>query len=228
MEGEITLFTKNDNDEYVPYTPPSFQESLPENLRENELFKEIADTGQLANKFVELQSSMPQKPEAPEHYTVDVPEGFPLVEEDLNAFKKDAYEMGLTPDQFKGVLGRYFEREKQGIEAYQNDIKKHREESMEALKMEYGDKLDEKVSRAAGFIRAVGEKMGEGKTDEFNKWLDDTKFGDDPMVIRLFALAADLIGEDTLILGNREKESETRPIGQDGKARLRFTSMGDK
>jgi hypothetical protein len=228
MDGDNTLFTQNDTGEYVPYTPPTFQEAMPENLRDNELFKEIADPGQLAEKYVELHASQPQRPENPESYAVEIPEGFPMVEADLNEFKKNAYELGLTGEQFKGVMGRYIERELKLTEQYRNDIKKHREESMDALKMEFGDQHEDKVNRAAGVIKALGEKMGEGKAEEFNKWLDDTKFGDDPMVIRLFAAAAELISEDLLHTGGSGDGDETRPTTPDGKPRLKFPSMGDE
>lgn len=228
MEGEIQLFTLNDNEEYEAYTPPAFQETIPETLRENELFKEITDAGQLAEKLVEFHSALPQKPENPEAYKVEVPENFPIAENDLNDFKKVAYDMGLTAEQFKGLMGHYFERETGLLDKAREEIKTHREESMNALKMEWGDKADEKINRSGSFIRAIGQKMGEGKMEDFVKWLNDTKFGDDPMVIRLFAAAADLISEDTLMTGNREEGGETRPTTQDGKPRLIYPSMGDK
>ena len=227
MGDELQLFTQNDNGEYEAYTPPAFRETIPETLRENELFKEIADTGQLAEKFVELHPARPQRPESPEAYQVEVPENSPVVEEDLNAFKKTAYDMGLTAEQFKGLMGHYFERESRRMESMRNDIKTHREESMNALKMEYGDKADEKIGNSAKFLLAIGDRMGEGKKDKFVEWLNETKFGDDPMVIRLFATAAELISEDTLIQGNREQGSDKRPTTPDGKHRLRFESMGD-
>lgn len=227
MEGESTLFTQNDNGEYEAFTPPTFQETIPETLRENELFKEITDTGQLAEKFVEINSQLPQRPENPEAYKVEVPEGFPLDEGDLNIFKKVAYDLGFTADQFKGLMGHYIERETGLMEKMREQIKTNREESMNALKMEWGDQTDEKVGKSGSFIRTIGEKMGEGKSEEFAKWLDDTKFGDDPMVIRLFATAAELISEDALALGSQENEGEKRPTTPDGKPRLKFESMGD-
>jgi hypothetical protein len=227
MEGETQLFTQNDNGEYEAYTPPAFQETIPETLRENVLFKEITDTGQLAEKLVELHGNLPQRPESPEHYKVEVPESFPVVEGDLNNFKKVAYDMGLTAEQFRGLMGHYFEREMTNMDKMREEIKTHREESMNALKMEYGDATDQKISKAAEFIRTIGGKMGEGKSEEFNRWLDDTKFGDDPMVIRLFAAAAELISEDVVIQRGGDDASEKRPIGSDGKHRLRFKSMGE-
>jgi hypothetical protein len=227
MEGEQTLFTQNDNGEYEAFTPPTFQESIPETLRENNLFKEITDTGQLAEKFAELHSTLPQRPESPEEYKVEVPEDFPVAENDLNNFKKVAYEHGVTNDQFKALMGYYFDRETARMDQMREDIKSHREESMNALKMEYGDKTEEVINKSARFLRAVGEKMGEGKTDEFVKWLNETKFGDDPMVIRLFSAAAKFIGEDVFIQGDGGENPSERPMGNDGKPRLRFQSMGE-
>ncbi len=133
----------------------------------------------------------------------------------------------MTADQFKGVIAAYIAREQRLSDQYKADIEKHKQESMDALKMEYGDNHEATVNKAAEFIRAIGSQMGEGKAEEFSKWLDDTKFGDDPMVIRLFAAAAKLISEDTLHTGEGG-EDDGRPVTDDGKPRLKFKSMGDK
>jgi len=228
MEGEATLFTQDpDTNEYVAYTPPSFQESIPENLREHESLKEIADLGQLAEKHVELFSAQPQRPESPEAYAFGIPEGFPIVEADLNAFKKGAYESGLTQEQFKAVMGHYIERETRLAEQYKADIEAHREESMNQLKMEFGDSAEEKIQKASQFLVGLGEKLGGDNVEKVRAWLDDTKFGDDPMVIRLLSKAAELISEDLFIKGEHRNDGGERPKGVDGEPRLKFTSMGD-
>lgn len=228
MEGETgTLFTQNDTGEYVAYTPPTFQDQLPEGVREHESLKEIADIGQLAEKHIELYSAQPQRPENPDAYQFDIPDGFPIVEEDLSAFKKGAYEFGLTQEQFKGVLGHYIERESRLAEQYRNDIKAHREESMNQLKMEFGDAAEEKIQKASQFLVSLGEKLGEQNMENFRKWLDDTKFGDDPMVIRLLSKAAEFISEDVFTKGGHRTDEDTRPKSMDGGHRLRFKSMGD-
>ena len=227
MEGESTLFTKNDNDEYVPYTPPAFQEMLPETLRENELFKEIADSGQLAQKYLDLHSAQPQKPQSIDAYAYDVPPDIPIVEEDINDFKKIALEIGLPIDHFKRVMDYYFAREKRLIDNFKADESRHREEAEGELKRLFGDRYEAKVQKANVFLDAIGKNLGEEDYGKFRKWLDDTKFGDDPMVIRLLAKASELISEDTFIKGDQRTKEGERPLGTDGQPRLKYKSMGD-
>ncbi len=227
MEGENQLYQKNDTGDFVEFTPPSFQETIPEDLREHESLKEITDVGALTKNYVDLFSSQPTRPENPNAYEVTIPEGFPIIEEDLTAFKQGAYEAGLTQDQFKAVMGHYVERETRLAESYKADILKHREEAEKQLKMEYGDAYEAKTQKASNFLLALGEKLGGENVDAFRKWLDDTKFGDDPMVIRLLSAASELISEDALIKGDNRTPNNERPIGSDGKARLRFESMGE-
>ena len=227
MEGESTLFTKNDNDEYVPYAPPSFQDSIPETLKGNELFKEIADSGQLAQKYFDLFSAQPQKPQSIEAYEYELPKDIPIVEQDFMEFKKLALDLGLPVDQFKRIMDHYMDREKRLMENFKADELKHREESENELKRLFGDKYEATVKRANVFLDAVGKKLGDENYDEFRKWLDDTKFGDDPMVIRLLAKATELISEDTYISGDSTTQTGERPINADGTPRLRFKSMGD-
>lgn len=227
MDGEQVLYSKNDTGEFEEYTPPSFQESIPEDLREHESLKEITDLGTLTKSYIDLHSAQPLRPENPSAYEIAVPEGFPIIEEDLNAFKEAAYETGLTQEQFKGVMNHYLEREKRLADQYRADIEKHREESLKQLKMEYGDAYEAKAKSASDFLLALSEKLGGDKVDAFRKWLDDTKFGDDPMVIRLLATAAELISEDAFIQGDKRLPEGQRPMGQDGKPRLKFNSMGD-
>lgn len=228
MEGESTLFTKNDNDEYVPYTPPAFQESLPEDLRGNELFKEIADSGQLAQKFLELHSAQPTKPQNIDAYSYELPQDFPVIQQDLDEFKKLALEVGMPVEQFKKVMDHYITREKRLADQYNADIEKHREESMTELKKLYGDQFEAKCRSANVFLDAIGRKLGEDGYKNFRSWLDETKFGDDPMVIRLLAKASELISEDSYIdKGGDGTPPKERPKMDDGSPRLTFPSMGD-
>ncbi|NIS52203.1 MAG: hypothetical protein GWN94_14000, partial [Phycisphaerae bacterium] len=213
MDGEQILYSKNDTGEFEEYTPPSFQESIPEDLREHESLKEITDVGSLTKNYVDLYSSQPQRPENPGAYEIAVPEEMPIVEEDLNAFKEAAYETGLTQEQFKGVMNHYLDREKRLADQYRADIERHREESLKQLKMEYGDAYEEKAKSASNFLIALGDRLGGNNVDAFRKWLDDTKFGDDPMVIRLLATAAELISEDAFIKGDRRQPEGERPMG---------------
>jgi DNA-binding transcriptional MerR regulator len=228
MDGEQALFTQNDNGEYVEYTPPAFQELIPETLRDNELFKEIADSGQLAEKYYELHSSQPEKPQSIDAYSYDLPEDFPIIEEDLAAFKNLALELGIPTNNFKKIMDHYVEREKRIADQYNADIDRHRQESEDELKRLFGDRYESKCKSANVFLDAIGKKLGEQDYGKFRKWLDDTKFGDDPMVIRLFAKASELISEDSYITNTEHRTNEgERPKSVDGSPRLRFESMGD-
>lgn len=227
--GELELFTKNDTGDLVAYTPPSFQETLPEDLREHESLKEITDTEQLAKAHIDLVSAQqPTRPESADEYAVEIPENFPIVEDDLKLFKQSAHDLNLTQAQFEGVMKAYLEREIRLAEQYKDDIKAHRESAYSELRQEFGDTADEKLKKAGQILSALGDKLGEGMKDKFAKWMDDTKFGDDPMAIRILAAASEFISEDLWATGEHETGEIERPASADGGHRLKFRSMGDK
>lgn len=219
--GVQTLFTQNDTGEYVTYeppTPPSFKESLPEELREHEYFQGVENTQQLAEAYANARKGMPV---VPEDYSMDFPTDFDVDEEMYNGFKQQAREIGLTQTQFEKIMGFEIGRSQRVTEQMQNDVRQHREQAETALKTEWGEQYDQKIETAKRvFNRFADEKI--------KQMVEDTKFGDNPEVIRFMASIGEVLSEDILIGGNTPTEPTGREVGIDGRAVLSFPSMEEK
>lgn len=87
-----------------------FLDTLPEELRDKEIFQGIEDVGQLARKTHELggqvwdlNAGKPMVPETADGYEVAVPLGMPKDEALIEGFKTKAFETGMTQEQVSAV-----------------------------------------------------------------------------------------------------------------------------
>ena len=102
------------------------------------------------------------------------------------------HKLGIPRTQAEGVLGLYAE--------VLSDVEKSRtinhNSSVEALKKEWGVEYDAKTSRAIRAVKALGG-------EELGSHLDETGWGDDPVLIRIFSRVGEMIGEDGFIKGGQ-------------------------
>jgi hypothetical protein len=225
-EGAQTLYTTDDTGNYTEYTPPeppAFNDTLPEDLRESDHLKDVTDSGQLARYYVDLKSTYLKPPDTVDGYEFEKPEGFNLDEDTYSKFKTIAFENGVNQKQFTELMNLEISRDKAAAEAHTKAVADYQAETETALKTEWGDKYDQKLDAAKNFLKhdAVAD-------EDFSKFLEDTKFGDNPQVIRLFSRLSDLISEGVLIKPG-SGDGETGPqIGEDGRPLLSFPSMEGK
>jgi len=222
-EGAQELFVKdNTSGEYKAYTPPSFRDSLPEDIRSNEAFKDVNDPATLAKTYLDARGKIPVIPGSPDEYEVKVPESMTLSDHDkatFGEFKKFAHSIGLTKDQAAKLADWNFKLNDQTL---QESIKSRETETKaaeDALKKEWGDKYEANIGLAERAVSAFGG-------DELIKTLEGLKLTRNPVVIKLFHTIATKIGEDNLVTGDRKPQKG--PVGSDGKPRLRFNKSFDK
>lgn len=124
-------------------------------------------------------------PETPDGYQYSLPEVLPHGLEEAphfyDEFKKVAHAEGITPQGFQSIVN--FHLQKAAEDAAQDEAMKQRARA--ELQREWGNRFDEKSMRA----RRAGETFLLGA---------DSPYLEDPILLRAFARAADLIREDHL------------------------------
>jgi len=224
MEGESpTLYTTDDTGNYVEYTPPeapAFRDTLPEDLRDSEHLKEVDGADKLARYYVDLKSNYLKPPDTADGYEFEKPENFELDDSTYGEFRKIAFDNGVNQKQFTELMSLEVNRQNKALEKVNKDIEIARNTAEAELKTDWGDKYEQKIEAAKGVLNH--ESIAD---DKFKQFLEDTRFGDNPQVIRLFAKLADLISEDTFRKPGTGDEGNKSPIGEDGRPMLRFPSM---
>lgn len=219
--GGQVLYTQNDTGEYVTYEPPqppSFKELLPEQYREHEYFKGMENIGQLADGYADVRKGIPV---VPEDYAATFPDGFDLDEETFSGFKQIAKENGLTQKQFESVVNFEVLRSEKMKTAMKEDVRQHREESEMALKREWGTNYDQKMETAKKVFNRFAD-------DKIKQMVEDTRFGDNPEVIRFMAKIGEVLSEDVLVDNKQTPPSGEMDRDIAGRPMLSFPSMEKK
>jgi hypothetical protein len=220
-----TLYTTDDTGNYVEYeppAPPAFKDSLPEDLRGSEHLSEVEDGAQLARYYVDLKSNQHLPPDSADGYEFEFPEGFDLDEDTQGQFKQLAFDKGLSQDQYKDLMSFEIERYNAALEAVNKSIDDRAAESEKALKTEWGNDYEKNVEAAKSVInhQALAD-------ESFKSFLNETRFGDNPEVIKFFHRLSQLISEDSLKKPGVGQDSEPAGVkrGEDGRPMLDFPSM---
>jgi len=224
-EGAQTLYTTDDTGNYVEYTPPeppAFQDTLPEDLKGSDHLKEVESGDQLARYYVDLKSNELRPPDTADGYEFDIPDGFNVDETAYGEFKSLAFEQGINQKQFSALMTMETQRDASAKEQIKNNIENYNAEAQKALKAEWGDGYQAKLDSANRILSH--EKFADG---EFKQFLKDTRFGDNPQVIKFFSKLSDLISEDVFTKPGTGDGQKGRPTGEDGRPILDFPSMAD-
>jgi chemotaxis protein histidine kinase CheA len=162
-----------------------------------------AGTAAEANKGTEAGETKPgEKPEAakaPESYDLKLADDSPLDQADVDAVAETAKQLGLTQKQAETLL----ERQAEAVSAYQQrQVAAHQEQTVKwvddvrADPEIGGDKFDASVNHARAALDAFG-------TPEFKQALNDSGFGNHPMLVKFCARVGAAIGEDKIVNPNR-------------------------
>lgn len=228
MEGEQTLYVQDDTGAYTEYTPPetpAFKETLPEDLRGSEHLSDVEDGAQLARYYVDLKSNYLKPPENADGYEFEKPEDFHLSDEQMAEYKNAAFENGYNQKQFEQWMKFEHGKYQNSVESLKGAINNHHEEGVKALKTEWGDNYDTNVEKVHQLLKH--EKL----TDEgFIKFLDDTRFGDNPQVLKYLFNLSQALSEDAFVKPDSGSDgTEGKPKkGEDGRPMLSFPSMQEK
>ena len=191
---------------------PTFLDTLPEEIRGFEGFKDVADVGALASRFVDLAKSQPVVPDKPEAYEIPVPDGLPKNENFLNEFRGIAHQAKLTQEQVNAVSAWWNSNLQKGIEL-QGKIQ---EESEKVLRAEWKGDYDHNMEIAK---RALNQFGG----DELTEFLEKTRLGDNPVIVKTFVEIGKAISEDVFRSGKNKPQEVKRTPG--GTPILNFPSM---
>ena len=226
-DGTPTLFTTDDTGNYVEYTPPAapaFKDTLPEDIRESEHLQEVDGADKLARYYVDLKSNYLAPPDTADGYEFEKPEGFNLDEETFGKFKQLAFDNGVNQKQFSELMNLEVSRNEAAKEAHRKRIEDNQTQAENALKAEWGEKYEQKVESAKSILNHQS-LMDDG----FKDFLEDTRFGDNPQVVKFFAKLSDLISEDAFVKpGTGTERTSTVQLGEDGQPMLNFPSMDKK
>lgn len=191
--------------------PPetSWLDSLPDDLKTNEAFKDIKDVGELAKKYSEALSKVHEAPEKPEDYEFTVPEGHQVNQEFVTAMKHIAHESGVSKTQMKSMAEKFMTLESLVLKQREKD----NAAAWDALKLNLTDKFDESVALAE---KAAKTFAGDG----FAKEIREKKVH--PRAIEVWSKIGKAISDDTVIDGEAVANKPSIPRTRDGQAMLSF------
>ena len=204
-----------------PAALPDWRASLPEDMRDNAVLKDVKDVPSLAKRLVDAQSfigsaiKMPKadaaqeeldkfytrlgRPETPDKYDLkrpEMPEGVGYDEELETHFRTMAHKAGLNNRQVQGLLDSYNAIQLQRITAADAQMKQSTEETTKALQQEWGAGFEKNLNLAMNAVQTFGG-------EELKKELDATGLGNHPLLIRAFAKIGEKFSEEMLVLGDQ-------------------------
>ena len=142
----------------------------------------------------------PQSADGYQFQSPTLPEGMALDPNLEKSFKEVSHFLGILPWQAEGIYKFYNDHTGKAFQDYQTRVSESQRTAMEeatnALKQEYGSKLDDKLLLAKKVIRTYG-----GEPEKVEKFID--RFGNDPTVIRTLVKLGELISEDKLKSGEK-------------------------
>lgn len=231
MADEIQLYTQDDTGAYVEYTPPTFADSIPEGLRENEHFNEMQSVGELAERHVSTVNELTELKSAqsvPEQYEISIPDGVPKDEQGVTEFSALAKDLKLSQNQVSKIIEFDLARAKRYQEEFEKESekswKKHIKDGEEALKNKWGINYEENMALSSSGLARVLGTFEDG--EEMEERLKKTGFLNLPDVVLLFNKIGAVTSEDVFKRGT-PSPTDTVPLGPDGRPRLRYPSMGD-
>lgn len=183
----------------------SFLDSLTEELRENKALKNFKDVEGLAKSYVHLNQLLGKKfenmsPEELDSYYTKLgrpedSEGYKMPDSmapELGGwYKETAFKLGLTQDQARGLAESYMDIE-QNIQKEQISQMEAQQEQWEAsLKEEFGTAFEKRIEIAKKALRSYGG-------EELVNFLNETKLGSHPELVKAFAKIGKDMQEDSL------------------------------
>jgi len=209
---------------------PTWMDSLPDDLKTNEVlagFPTIGDAGKalvslkgLEGKAIVVPGEKATdaeraafygklgRPETADKYSItkpaDLPEGIQYSPEVEAAFKQIAHENGLSDGQAGKLYGWYYGLVKAGHVQQAKAEKDATDAAVNALKDEWkGDAFKTNTELAARAFKKFG-----GETPEVAKFIEETKvnglpLGNHPMFLKVFAAIGKVISEDSMNVGDR-------------------------
>ena len=198
----------------TPQTTTDWKVNLSDEIRADKSLENIKDIQGLAKSYIHAQKMVgadkipvPNKyateddwnevysklgrPESPDGYSFDT-KG--IDGSGLKSFAEHAHKMGLLPQQANEMVKWYQGNVDATTQENNTKAEKARNDSVIALKKEYGQAYDNKLKAASAMAKQYIEP------DVLNlNMADGTKLGDHPSIIKAFASLSEKMGEDQFV-----------------------------
>jgi hypothetical protein len=185
-----------------------FLASLPEALRGHEALKDVKDVAGLAQAFADLHAKLPKVPEAPDKYELTLPEGIKPDEAAMNGFKGLAHKLGLGNEAAQALLEFDVQRNMAQVKAFNDGLQAQEE----AIRKDWGQKLDEKIEGINQMIRRFSASPQEAEA--FKTWMNNTGLGSYAPLLRFLDNVRGKFSEDTFVEGNGGGSGGSKTLAQ--------------
>ncbi len=131
------------------------------------------------------------RPETADKYEVTIPNDMEhfMPKEDISQFKNVAHKIGLNNEQVNALMEFQVSATKNAMDNQGNVLNQEKEQSIEALKKEWGYEYDKNVRAAQRALNVYGD-------NELQKLLSETSAGNNPAVIKFLATIGKEVTED--------------------------------
>jgi len=109
----------------------------------------------------------------------------------FDAFKEKAYELGILPKQAAEILKWNAQMAAQQEETAQRNVQMTQSKTIDSLKQEWGQTFEPRLGQAKAALEAFGDP-------DIVNFLNETRLGDDPIVIKFFAKLGESMIDDTV------------------------------
>ena len=134
------------------------------------------------------------RPPAADQYELPEVEGADQLSQnpdDAANYAKKAHELGLTQRQMAGLWQHYQKSAVEYMNGFQEQQAAENQQGQLALQKEWGQAYDQKLSEAQAAVKEFG-------SDELVNLLNDTGFGDHPVLIKAFASIGEAMRNDKM------------------------------
>jgi|TARA_R110000822_G_scaffold97150_2_gene220744 hypothetical protein len=207
----------NQSNETASQNSESWQDALSEDLRGNANLEKYTSVDSLAKGYINATSMLgkdkvlkpsnedewnefykemgrPEDASGYEFNSFDAPEGYEIDEGLVQNFRNAAHGAGLSSEQAKTLYDWYTSNNVEQFDQMVQNTEQQLTDTEQAMRKEWGNAYDQKMGTA---IRAVREFGGDELVEELNA----SGLGNNPKLIKAFALAGEKISGDTQLAG---------------------------
>ena len=208
-EGKVKDFEGKIASEYIP--------RLKENATESE-----------RQAFYKAMG-VPDKPDAYKFSDFKPPKGMESMYDPTMEpwFKDQAHKLGLTQEQANGLFKAYTDgfteratkmtvAAAEAQKAKEIEVTQQKQAAMDELKKEWGNKFDENLVVMNRALETFG-------TLDFKKYMDESGFGNDPRIVKVFYTIGKAMMDDKGVFGDRPINQPPREPGK-----MYYPSMDEK
>lgn len=166
------------------------------------------------------------RPDETKDYSYDHDEykdGFSVSDSEMDAFRQDAFDAGLTQHQFAALSRKYLTRSNEAYSAAVKGSADGQVAGIDGLKKEWGDAFDQNVSMA---VEVISEFGVDGDTNPVQAFMEaNPQFGNEPTIIKF--LHAVRVSTQDSELHSQGRDSGGRTMAPADASNALDAKMGD-